>query len=147
MFLAVGETQGTRNTQKRASSNNLFLSSSEARTGGKDTETLRRAGCEAARKNLTRSCGGAEDVHKRKTHALVRKVLKISLCSLRSLRLKFGELRSRSEEVIGCGEVRTRVAGQGGVKPPHSPTQAHSWGVTLAPLLPTPYCSPPPNAL
>ncbi len=49
MFLAVGETHGTRNTQKRASSNNLFLSSSEARAGGKETATIRRAGCEAAR--------------------------------------------------------------------------------------------------
>ena len=35
--------------------------------------------CEAARKNLTRSCGAAEDV---------REVLKISLRSLRPLRLK-----------------------------------------------------------
>ena len=42
MFLALGETHGTRNKQKRTSTNNLFLSLPARGTGGKGTEAIRR---------------------------------------------------------------------------------------------------------
>ena len=47
------------------------------------------------------------------------------LRSLRSLRLKFfGGLRPRPGKIFGFVAVRVRGIGQGGVKPPQSPTQA-----------------------
>ena len=54
MFLAVGETHGTKNTKKRISPNNLFLLSSE---GGREEKELKRLGA-LAPGQISR--GGAE---------------------------------------------------------------------------------------
>ena len=78
MFVAVGETHGTRNKQKRTSSNNLFLLPHR----GREEKELQRLG---EPRVLTRGYERSECKTKisRGDAEEVREVLKISLQSLR----------------------------------------------------------------